>query len=308
MTETPRFNVIKSCCLKAITALVAILVLSGCKDGELNDLIQSVKQQDPDQPSFCQNNSHPFDHNLCQISQNELSQVNSPLSLRLFWKSGQWQSSQAKTESTQPIADQDSSLQPLYKFDNLIDDLPQSSELKFAANAGMYDKEFAPIGYTVIKGKQILSLNLNEGAGNFHLKPNGVFWWSEDNQVNITESHKFKELLTSGAAKPWYATQSGPMLVIEGDIHPKFNPDSSSLKIRNGVGICEDGSIKFITSNEPVNFYQFASLFKDDLQCADALFLDGGIASALYAPDLQYKDNKNMGVMVGLIEDHSASQ
>ena len=305
MTATLTSLKSKACYTTVAITIGAVLAISGCKDGEINTLIDSLQHSKKGQ-QFCETKEAPFSYSLCQVSQDKLLAADSAFSLRLFWKSGQWQA--AEDDSNQDIVDQNPSIKPLFKFDNLIADLPQGSELKFATNAGMYNTEFAPIGYTVIQGKQILSLNLKEGAGNFHLKPNGVLWWSEDNRVHITESHKFNELLTSGVAKPWYATQSGPLLVIEGNIHPKFNPNSSSLKIRNGVGVCEDGNIRFITSNEPVSFYQFASLFKDDLQCANALFLDGGIASALYAPDLKHKDNKNMGVMVGLIEDAGASQ
>lgn len=287
-------------------SLGASLLMSGCKNGELDALIQSVKETAPEQQQFCESKAAPFAHAVCQVSQNELLEANSSLSLHLFWKSGQWQVAQEDSDAR--LADQDQTIQPLYKFNNLLADLPKSSELKFATNAGMYNTEFAPIGFTVLQGRQILSLNLNQGAGNFHMMPNGVLWWDKNNRVSITESHKFSEMLQSGAAKPWYATQSGPMLVIDGKLHHKFNPDSTSQKIRNGVGVCEDGNIKFVTSNEPVNFHQFASLFKEDLNCANALFLDGGIASALYAPDLSHQDNKNMGVMVGLIEDHSGNK
>ncbi|WP_296404645.1 phosphodiester glycosidase family protein [Psychrobacter sp.] len=283
--------------------LGAPVLLSGCKEGEFDALIESVKESAIPAQKFCESNSAPFAYALCQVSQQNLTKANSPLSLHLFWKSGKLQA--LNTEINAPIVDQDQSINPLYTFNNLLADLPKSSELKFATNAGMYNQEFGPIGFTVIQGKQILSLNLKEGAGNFHLMPNGVLWWNKDNQVFITESHQFDKMLQNGSASPWYATQSGPMLVIDGNIHPKFDPNSTSTKIRNGVGICEDGSIKFVTSNVPVTFYQFASLFKEDLKCNSALFLDGGIASALYAPDISYQDNKNMGVMVGLIEDHS---
>lgn len=289
-----------------VISLGASLFLSGCKNGELDALIESVKEATPEQQQFCESKAAPFAHAVCQVSQNELLEANSALSLHLFWKSGQWQAAQEDDRAR--LADQDQTIQPLYKFNNLLADLPKSSELKFATNAGMYNAEFAPIGFTVLQGRQILSLNLNEGAGNFHMMPNGVLWWDQKNRVSITESHKFNGMLQSGVAKPWYATQSGPMLVIEGKLHPKFNPASTSQKIRNGVGVCEDGNIKFVTSNEPVTFYQFASLFKEDLNCANALFLDGGIASALYAPDIAHQDNKNMGVMVGLIEDHSSNK
>ena len=50
-----------------------------------------------------------------------------------------------------------------------------------------------------------------------------------------------------------------------------------------------------------MSFYQFAALFKNNLNCPNALFLDGGIASALYAPTISKHDKKEMGVMIGLV-------
>ena len=170
-------------------------------------------------------------------------------------------------------------------------------------NAGMYDERYAPIGYTIIEGKEVKSLNLKEGGGNFHLLPNGVMWWDKAGNVQITESNALNEQINNGDVQPWYATQSGPMLVINDEIHPQFNSDSSSVKLRNGAGVCTDGSIQFVNSDAPVTFYQFAELFKDELGCPNALFLDGGIASALYAPSIDKQDKKEMGVMIGLVEN-----
>ncbi len=131
--------------------------------------------------------------------------------------------------------------------------------------------------------------------------PNGVFWWNNEG-FYITESQTMNEMLQSGET-PNYATQSGPMLVVNGKLHAKFRENSTSKKIRNGVGICDNGMIKFVTSNTPVNFYNFAKLFQENLKCDNALFLDGGIATALYAPEVQRTDSKNMGVMIGLVEN-----
>ena len=229
----------------------------------------------------CQKQSSPFLYSVCSIKAETL--IESPYSLQLFWQT----------------SDSD---QPLLTFDNLLTDLPASQTLGFAMNAGMYNENYAPIGYTVIEGEEIRALNLKEGGGNFHLLPNGVIWWDESGEVHITESKALSTQLKNGQAQPWYASQSGPMLVINNEIHPEFNPNSTSLKFRNGAGVCSDGSIQFVNSNEPVSFYQFASLFKTELKCPNALFLDGGIASALYAPTIEIHDKKEMSVMVGLIE------
>lgn len=230
----------------------------------------------------CQSQKAPFSYSACSIKADALT--SDRYSLQLFWQ-------------------QTDSKKPLLTFDALLATLPANQTLSFAMNAGMYNENYAPIGYTVIEGAEKRALNLKEGGGNFHLLPNGVLWWSQSGDVHITESHAFNDQLESGDAKPWYATQSGPMLVINDEIHPQFNPDSTSLKIRNGAGVCNDGTIQFVYSETSVTFYQFAKLFKDTLHCPNALFLDGGIASALYAPSIGKHDKREMGVMIGVVEN-----
>ena len=230
----------------------------------------------------CQIQDAPFSYSVCSLNAQALTDER--YSLKLFWQ-------------------QPDSTQSLLTFDTLLKTLPANQTLNFAMNAGMYNEKYAPIGYTIIDGEEKRALNLKEGGGNFHLLPNGVLWWDKAGKVRITESNALNEQLKSNEAKPWYATQSGPMLVINNKIHPQFGPNSTSLKIRNGAGVCDDGHIKFVNSNEPVTFYQFAALFKDDLSCPNALFLDGGIASALYGPSIEKHDKKEMGVMIGLVEN-----
>ena len=229
----------------------------------------------------CQTQDAPFSHSVCRIDAEVLTRPR--YSLQLFWQSSD-------------------DGQPLLTFDALLATLSNNETLSFAMNAGMYNDRYAPIGYTVIEGQEIKSLNLKEGGGNFHLLPNGVLWWDKAGNVQITESNALNEQLNNSDVQPWYATQSGPMLVIDDQIHPQFNPDSSSIKMRNGAGICRDGSLQLVNSDEPVTFYQFAELFKDELGCPNALFLDGGIASALYAPSIDKQDKKEMGVMIGLVK------
>ncbi|MDN5666249.1 MAG: phosphodiester glycosidase family protein [Psychrobacter sp.] len=229
----------------------------------------------------CQIQQAPFAYSACAIEASALGDKRHVL--QLFWQ-------------------QPDSTQPLLSFDELLAALPAGQTLSFAMNAGMYNERFAPIGYTVIEGVEKRALNLKSGGGNFHLLPNGVLWWERDGKVQITESQAFSEQLNGGQVQPWYATQSGPMLVIQDQIHPKFNPESQSAKIRNGAGVCRDGRIRFVHSDEPVTFYQFATLFKEYLGCPNALFLDGGVASALYAPSIDRHDKKQMGVMIGLVD------
>ncbi|MDE0843171.1 MAG: phosphodiester glycosidase family protein [Psychrobacter pacificensis] len=261
----------------SLSLIVLALGLSACQQTDTD-----TTNLDTDSWS-CQTKDSPFTYSVCRVDASGLT--SDRYSLQLFWQASNDQS--------------------LLTFDTLLSTLPKTETLNFAMNAGMYNENYAPIGYTVIKGKEVKTLNLKEGGGNFHLLPNGVMWWDKTGHVQITESHALDEQINNGNAQPWYATQSGPMLVINDKIHPEFNPDSTSIKLRNGAGICRDGSIQFVNTDEPVTFYQFATLFKDELGCPNALFLDGGIASALYAPSIDKQDKREMGVMIGLVENKS---
>ena len=258
-----------------LTAVLVALSISACQP------IGAGKSDNVTENWSCQSQTVPFAYSACRIDGQALS--NPRYSLQLFWQ-------------------QADSRQPLLTFDTLLAALPSNQTLNFAMNAGMYNETYSPIGYTVIEGKELRALNLKAGGGNFHLLPNGVMWWDKAGKLQITESNALDKQLKNGKAEPWYATQSGPMLVINNEIHPQFNPDSTSIKLRNGVGVCSDGSLQFVNSEAPVSFYQFATLFRNDLNCPNALFLDGGIASALYAPTIDKHDKKEMGVMIGLIE------
>lgn len=172
----------------------------------------------------------------------------------------------------------------------------EGRKLAFAMNAGMYHEDRRPVGYFVADGQEIAPLQRKPGPGNFGLHPNGVFCVMQDRFEVI-------ETLAFDAARPdcRYASQSGPMLVLSGALHPKFLPDSDSLNIRNGVGVSADGRhAYFAISNEAVNFDSFARLFRDGLKAPNALFFDGTI-SRLYAPELGRDDfGLPMGPIVGL--------
>jgi uncharacterized protein YigE (DUF2233 family) len=161
---------------------------------------------------------------------------------------------------------------------------PAGRDLVAAMNAGMYHPDLAPVGLYVEGGRQITPANTANGPGNFHLKPNGIFYVS-GGAAGILETRAYlrRDLV------PDYATQSGPMLVIDGRIHPRFSDEGPSRKIRNGVGVRDARTVVLAISDEPVSFGAFARLFKDELGCRNALFLDGSI-SALHAPGLGRSD------------------
>lgn len=186
--------------------------------------------------------------------------------------------------------------EPLGSFAAVQATLKANEKLVFAMNGGMYDAANAPVGLYIEHGLEQRRANTRNGAGNFHLKPNGVFFVG-GGKAGVFETSHFL-----GAHPPVdYATQSGPMLVIAGKIHPRIHADGVSEKSRNGVGVDRDGMVYFAISNQPVTFYAFASLFRDTLHCDNALFLDGSI-SALYAPDLGRDDfTLPMGPMIGVV-------
>lgn len=172
----------------------------------------------------------------------------------------------------------------------------EGSRVVFAMNAGMYHEDRSPVGLYVENGRELKKANTANGPGNFHLKPNGVFFVAGQT-AGVLESGRFLKQ----RPKVEYATQSGPMLVINGRIHPKISEQGISRKIRNGVGIRDRHTAVFAISDEPVTFGAFARLFRDELGAANALFLDGSVSS-LYAPGLQRADSLlPMGPIVGAL-------
>jgi uncharacterized protein YigE (DUF2233 family) len=177
---------------------------------------------------------------------------------------------------------------------------PEGSRLAFAMNAGMYRPDLSPAGLYIENGRELKRANTANGPGNFHMKPNGVFFVDKDG-AGVTETSRYLKLRAQASFRPDLATQSGPMLVIAGRIHPRISETGTSAKIRNGVGVQDSQTVTFAISDEPVTFGEFAHLFRDGLHCPDALFLDGGI-STLYAPSLGRTDNLwPLGPIVGVL-------
>lgn len=149
--------------------------------------------------------------------------------------------------------------------------------LLFAANAGIYDARGEPLGMYVEDGKAIKALNTahgNPASGNFSLLPNGVFAIDTDGRASVQTTAAF----AAAHIQPRVATQSGPMLVIDGKLNPEFDATSDSVKWRSGVCAPRPDQVVFAVSTSPVNFHVFATLFRDKLGCRDALYLDGTLS------------------------------
>jgi uncharacterized protein YigE (DUF2233 family) len=156
--------------------------------------------------------------------------------------------------------------------------------LVVAMNAGMYRPDLSPAGLYIEDGETLRAANTADGPGNFHLKPNGIFY-VQGTEAGVVTTERF----LAEAPEVDLATQSGPMLVIEGRIHPRFLPESTSRKRRNGVGVADPHTVVFVITEGAVTFHELARLFRDSLGCDDALFLDGSISSLL-APALHRSD------------------
>lgn len=157
----------------------------------------------------------------------------------------------------------------------------RGEQLIFAINGGIYSRERVPLGLYIENGQTLTPLSHGQGGGNFFLKPNGVFYITDQGaRVVVTEGYR-------PLAKVRDAVQSGPMLVIDGQLHPRFLPGYESRYVRNGVGVDRQGRVVFAISDGDTNFHDFGTLFRDRLDCPNALYLDGQL-SRMYLPELNH--------------------
>ncbi len=165
--------------------------------------------------------------------------------------------------------------------------------IAFAMNAGMFDDDGKPVGYFVEDSERLHTLNTADGEGNFHMKPNGVFYGSGGEWV-VRDTDWFLANVTD---RPEFGTQSGPMLVVDGKIHPEITRDGPSKLVRNAVGVDDEGRAHFVISNAPISFGKLARFYKDELDVKNALFLDGNV-SLLWNPAT---DRLDTGAPIGPI-------
>lgn len=187
---------------------------------------------------------------------------------------------------------------PVGSFERLRDmAAAEGRDVVFAMNAGMYHSDRRPVGLHIEDGATLAPAVTAGGGGNFGLLPNGIFC-IKDEGFAVVETKTF---LASPPAC-LHATQSGPMLVIGGELHPRFLVESDSLHVRNGVGVSPDGkTARFAISASPVNFHTFGRFFRDELGTPDALYLDGSI-SRIYAPELgRNEGGRPLGPIIGLL-------
>jgi uncharacterized protein YigE (DUF2233 family) len=163
---------------------------------------------------------------------------------------------------------------------------------RFLMNAGLFQPGGTPCGLHIECGATLNPLNLKDGYGNFHLKPNGVCWIEAEGRrrravIASTEIYQKRAaaIPAGGAVRIETAVQSGPLLLAAGRRHPAFREGSANKLHRNGVGVDDQGRLVFAMTDRAqwVNFWDFAGLFLS-LGCKDALFLDGDLSQMLVNP------------------------
>ena len=156
-------------------------------------------------------------------------------------------------------------------FKNLYDSLDFDNSF-FMTNASIVNPNCKPLGLIMHDYKTLQSLNLDDGNGNFFLKPNGLLLFKNDEIVVCQSSDLQKHTNIR------MGIQSGPMLIADGIINDNFNPNSRNKNIRSGVGIYTDKTnqnhLVFAISENPVSFYEFSKLFEMEYGCKNALCLE----------------------------------
>ncbi len=177
----------------------------------------------------------------------------------------------------------------------------QGKSIAAIMNAGIYSANNKPAGLHIEAGRTLSKLNRHKGGGNFHIQPNGVFLINQWNSPSILTTRSYTKYYGKDNKTIRLATQSGPMLVINGKLNPRLRKNSTSEYTRNGVCITDKKQLYFIANDglfaKPSNLYYFAKAMQK-LGCKNGLYLDGNI-SKLYV-----KGNNttfHLGYFVGLL-------
>jgi uncharacterized protein YigE (DUF2233 family) len=217
---------------------------------------------------------------------------------------------------------------PFLNFQALEDYLTANGQRLLAVmNAGIFDTNSRPLGLHIERGQILRRLNSRRsGYGNFYLQPNGVFYLEktasgtrarlqttvafERDHPNVREPGRTAQILE--------ATQSGPMLVVDGKLNAAFKADSGNRLIRNAIGVQSSNSLAsnslgsnslgssrvvLVLTETPVNFHTLARFLRDQLECANALYLDGNISN-LYVPGSSKNSSSisDFGGMITVLE------
>lgn len=191
----------------------------------------------------------------------------------------------------------DKSGKPIGSFERLKKELDyESKDLLFAMNAGIYMQNQMPLGLYIENGKTYRKLNTRKNLyGNFYLTPNGVFLITEG-KPHIIKTESFQAF--SKEHKIQYATQSGPLLLINDKYNQSLNKYDKNKLIRNAICVTAKNEVNLSISKMPVNFTELSEHLRA-LKCNSALYLDGTI-SGIYRKGMPLRNNPPYGVLIAV--------
>lgn len=177
----------------------------------------------------------------------------------------------------------------------------EASTIAFAMNGGAFSDDLSPRGYLVASGERLFELDRGEGDGNFYMKPNGVFFGTSGEWRILTTERFFSTVRD----RPQFGTQSGPMLLVGGELGATISENGNSRTVRNAVGVDAQGRAHFVISNAAISYGQLARFMRDELDVTDALFLDFN-SSSLWDPATGRLDTGRTGPI--LVVSRKAAQ
>ncbi|KTC95838.1 hypothetical protein Lery_2133 [Legionella erythra] len=148
-----------------------------------------------------------------------------------------------------------------------VDEFAAFSQAPLAINGGFFDDNYNSLGLRIKDKKQLNPLKQISWWGVFYIKNNHAYLASArqfyaSNQID-------------------FAVQSGPRLLVNG----KIPPLKAGRAERTALGITQDGHvIILVTDHAAMSTTELAQLMKaPPLNCLNALNLDGGNSTQLYA-------------------------
>lgn len=155
----------------------------------------------------------------------------------------------------------------LAKKEASINEFARKSHAILAINGGFFDGSFRPLGLRVYQQQE-------------HNPIKRISWWGI-----FLIKHQMPHIISSREYEPkqhiQFAIQSGPRLIIDGSI-PHLKPGVAE---RSALGITRRNKlIVLVTDHALITTTELAHLMKaSPLNCVNALNLDGGSSSQLYA-------------------------
>ncbi|MFZ9942082.1 MAG: phosphodiester glycosidase family protein [Bacteroidia bacterium] len=177
-----------------------------------------------------------------------------------------------------------------------------NKQVLMVTNGGMFTVDNKPVGFfrsSAERRQYPLDTSTTKFNDNFHLYPNGVFFVDSTGHPGVLTTSAFNNSKFYHAAA--MATQSGPMLVIDGKIHPKFKQGSQNVKIRSAVGVISGEVAVFVASTQPVSFWDIAEMQLELFGCRNALFLDG-VVSLMDVHDMPPPPDRSFGPMISVTQ------